>query len=512
MSTSGRIVKNAGFLYAKMGITMFVSLYTTRLILNSLGASDFGVFNIVGGAIAMLGFLNAAMASATQRFMSYAEGEGNKDNKKIIFNISIILNTIIAFIVLILLLIASYFFFNGLLRIDDDRMFAAKVVYGCLIVSTMLTVVNVPYDAVMNSHENMLYYSVIGIIESVLKLIVAFACVYTTFDKLIVYGVLTACIPAITLSIMKVYCHHHYEECVIAPKRYYNSQTLAEMIHFAGWNFLSTFTALISGHGSNLVLNHYFGTTLNAANGVTGQLNGQLQVFGNTLLKALNPVIVKKEGGHERNIMFKFAFTGAKMTVCLYAFFAIPFIIDRDYILQLWLVNVPNFTSEFVQLGVIWVFCDQIGGTLGTVVNAVGRIREINIIHSSLMLFNIFLIGWAFHLGFPPQTMLIISSIISLGKLSATLFYCKKYARMSILLYMNNVFARSLLVITLVYCATYVVWNNLEMGLHRFILVCLFSSTIYTIMFYNVCLVGEERSKIRNMILNLYQRLLKSRK
>ena len=143
-STANRVVKNTGFLYAKMGITMFISLYTTRLILNSLGAADFGIFNIVGGAIAMLGFLNAAMAGATQRFMSYSEGEGNKKKQKSIFNISILLHFFIALAAGIALLIAGYFFFNGILNIPADRIFAAKVVYGSLIVSTMFTVMSVP--------------------------------------------------------------------------------------------------------------------------------------------------------------------------------------------------------------------------------------------------------------------------------------------------------------------------------------------------------------------------------
>ena len=161
MSTANRVIKNTGYLYAKMGVTMFISLYTTRLILNSLGATDFGIFNIVGGAIAMLGFLNAAMASATQRFMSYTEGEGNKEKQKSIFNVSVVLHLLISLLVGVVLLIAGYFFFNGILNIPSDRIFAAQVVYGSLIVSTMFTVMTVPYDAVLNAHENMLYYSIV---------------------------------------------------------------------------------------------------------------------------------------------------------------------------------------------------------------------------------------------------------------------------------------------------------------------------------------------------------------
>ena len=162
----------------------------------------------------MLGFLNAAMASATQRFMSYSEGAGEKEKQKAIFNVSFILHFIISIIVGVALLIAGYFFFNDILNIPENRTLAAKIVYGSLIISTMFTVMTVPYDATMNAHENMKYYAIVGIIESFLKLAVALICVYTIHDKLIVYGILMACIPLITLSIMRIYCHKYYEECI----------------------------------------------------------------------------------------------------------------------------------------------------------------------------------------------------------------------------------------------------------------------------------------------------------
>jgi hypothetical protein len=209
-----------------MGITMFISLYATRLILNSLGASDFGIFNIVGGAIAMLGFLNVAMASATQRFMSYSEGAGDKEKQKSIFNISVILHFFIAIIIGIVLLIAGYFFFHGILNIPVERIHAAQMVYYFMIVSTMLTVMTVPYDAVLNAHENMLYYAVVGIIESVLKLAVALVVVYTLADKLIIYGALMAGISLLVMMIMRVYCHKKYVECEFKPRTYYDNDLM----------------------------------------------------------------------------------------------------------------------------------------------------------------------------------------------------------------------------------------------------------------------------------------------
>lgn len=284
-STANRIIKNTGYLYAKMGITMFISLYTTRLILNSLGASDFGIYNIVGGAIAMLGFLNSAMAGATQRFMSFTEGEGNKEKQKGIFNVSLVLHFCIAIIAGVALIIAGIFFFNGILNIPTERVFAAKVVYGSFIVSTMFTVMTVPYDAAMNAHENMRYYAIVGIVESLLKLSVAFVCVYTLFDKLIVYGSLMASIPLITLTIMRVYCHRHYEECTMNLKHYWDKGLMKEMTSFAGWNFCSSAASFLTMQGMSIVLNMFGGVIVNAAHGIANQVSGMLMVFPITCLK-----------------------------------------------------------------------------------------------------------------------------------------------------------------------------------------------------------------------------------
>ncbi|MCI6526012.1 MAG: MATE family efflux transporter, partial [Bacteroidales bacterium] len=206
MSVAERIIKNTGWLYAKMGITMFVSLWVTRLVLNSLGQSDFGIFNLVGGAIAMLGFLNVALASATQRYMSYSQGEGNSEGVKTVFNVSLMMHIAISLFCGLLLLLMGFVFFRYVLVIPEGRETASIVVYASLVVSTMLTIISVPYDAALNAHENMRYYAFVGIFESLLKLCVAFACVLYGGDRLILYGVLMACIPLVSLSIMLFYC------------------------------------------------------------------------------------------------------------------------------------------------------------------------------------------------------------------------------------------------------------------------------------------------------------------
>ncbi|WP_277235148.1 hypothetical protein [Phocaeicola salanitronis] len=439
-STATRVIKNTGYLYAKMGITMFISLYTTRLILNSLGASDFGIFNIVGGAIAMLGFLNGAMASATQRFMSYSEGEGNKEKQKSIFNVSLVLHFGIAFIVGIVLLIAGYFFFNGILNIPVDRIFAAKVVYASLIVSTMFTVMTVPYDAAMNAHENMKYYAIVGILESFLKLAVAFACVYTSYDKLIVYGSLMACIPLITLTIMRVYCHKHYEECSIRIKKYWDKRLMKEMTSFAGWNFSSVAIIMISAQGQGVVLNHFFGTILNAAQGISSQVNGQLQILSSNMLKALNPILGKSAGAKNEELLIKSTLFGAKYSTALYLLVTIPFFIETPYILKIWLKEIPEWTIIFVRFQLIKTFIEFQFGTFPTAISATGHIRKYTIWSCLFNFFQLPVMYLLFKVGMPPYFLYITSIIFGnvLVYIAAILF-TKKLVGISIIQYVQKV-------------------------------------------------------------------------
>lgn len=438
-STANRVIKNTGFLYAKMGITMFISLYTTRLILNSLGASDFGIFNIVGGAISMLGFLNAAMASATQRFMSYSEGEGNKEKQKSIFNVSFILHLIISLIVGVVLLIAGYFFFNGILNIPEDRIFAAKVVYGSLIVSTMFTVMTVPYDAAMNAHENMKYYAIVGVLESLLKLSVAFACVYTNHDKLIVYGALMACIPLITLTIMRIYCHRKYEECIIAPKIYWNKGLMKEMTSFAGWSFLNSTISILTMQGIAIVLNSFFGVIANAAQGIANQLSGQIMVFSNTMLKALNPVIVKNEGAKERQKMIYAALSGSKFSFLMMCFFSVPFCIEMPFILKFWLKNPPEYAVLFCRLVLIRLSITQLTVTFGTAIGATGKIKNNTIITSMIMMSIIPLSVLFYILGAPVYTIYVLLIAMVILIFFTNLYFGKKLLGLQILLYIKHV-------------------------------------------------------------------------
>jgi len=444
MSTANRVAKNTLILYARMAITVFISLYATRLVLLALGAGDFGVFNVVGGAIAMLTFLNAAMASATQRFMSYAQGEGNEQKQKYIFNVSVLLHFLIAIAVVILLQGAGYILFNGVLKIDPERMDAAKLIFQFLIVSTFFTIVSVPYDAVINAHENMLFVAILGILESILKLSIAFYITYTAFDKLASYGFLMASLTVLLLIIRRIYCHKKYEEVDINIRKYFDKKMFKEMTSFAGWSLLNSATSIITMQGTSIMLNSFFGVIVNAAQGVANQISGQLMVFSNTMLKALNPVIVKSEGGNKRQEMLTASMFGNKLSFLLLAFFAIPVIIEMPYILGIWLKDVPEYAIIFCRLSLIRLSLTQLTVTFSTAIGATGNIKKYTIYRSSLFCLLLPSCYFLFLFGAPPTAIYISLIVMVIALLIVDVYFVNKLCGLSVSIFLKNVIFRCL--------------------------------------------------------------------
>lgn len=510
--TSDRVIKNTGYLYAKMGITMLISLYTTRIILHSLGTSDFGIFSVVGGAIAMLGFISAPMAGATQRFMSYNEGVGDRERQKSIFNISMILHFLLSLIVGLVLLAVGLLFFDGLLNIPAGRSGAARMVYGSLIVSTMFTVMTVPYDAVLNAHENMKYYAVVGIIESLLKLGVAMVVTFTSDDRLAVYGILTACIPLVTLTIMRIYCHGRYPECTISLRRYWDRSLMRDMTSFAGWDFMNSMSSMLTMRGTAILLNVFGGVKVNTAHGIAGQLSGQVMAFSNNMLKALNPTIVKASGAGRNDTMLRAASTGSKLSFAIFAVFAMPFLLEMPYILSLWLGDVPPYAVLFCRLVFIRQMLDQLRVTYITCINATGRIRRMKIVSSIIWFCPLPMCYVLYRYGAPIHTIYVLLIIMIAVHCINTLSFCTRLCGLR----MEQYVARTLMPTVFPAAAALVLMavpvQFMESSIYRLGVVALLSATVYPLFVFHIGLDRHERGQIVTAAGTLTDRLLRREK
>lgn len=382
MSTYHKIIKNSGLLYIRTIVSLIVNIFTTRITLEALGVSDYGLYNVIGGAIGMLGFLSATMSSTTQRFINYAEGAGNTADIIKTLNNSLILHYIIASVSAIILLIAGIFFFNGILNIPAGQQNAAYVVYGCLIISTIFSITITPYDATIIAHENMAFYSILGIVDVLLKLLIAILILYLPAEQLIIYSILLAIESMLLRTIAKTYCRRKYDECKHTDIKNYDKARIKQMATFAGWNMANIATSMISLYGTNVIINHYFGTELNAAMGIATQLSGILMSMSTNMIKALTPALVKAEGGHKRDKMIAMSYTGCKFSLLVLSFLCIPIILYLPYILDLWLKNPPGWTSVFCLISLIAILFDQSTVLLYQSIMAEGHIKEYNFARS----------------------------------------------------------------------------------------------------------------------------------
>lgn len=433
MSTSSRVIKNTIYLYLRMIVSIFVSLYSTRLILQALGEEDFGIFNVIGGSIAMMGFLNSSLSNATQRYTSWALGKGERIAQIKVFNVTIVIQLLIGLLTVGVLLSVMPLLFGDVLNINQNRISEAKIVYYCLIFSSFLTIINVPYEALINAHENMGYYTVVGFIESFLKLTIALLCLYTSTDKLVLYGVLMALLPLITLSIMKVYCHKKYPECIINPSKYFDKEILKSISKFSGWNFLTAISHIASLQGMGLVLNHFYGSILNAAQGISNQVNGLFSTFSQNMMKAINPVITKKTALGEVEISNVYSLSGCKYSSFLFLLIGVPVTININYILKIWLTEVPDWTHTFCIMQFIFLIITQMTSAIGASIYATGKIKHYAVFKSITNILPIFAIYFAFSLGGNPIWLYIpVILFLGVGGNCVILFYAKKECNLSI--------------------------------------------------------------------------------
>lgn len=494
-----------------MGITMFISLYITRLILNSLGASDFGIFNIVGGAISMLAFLSGSMAAATQRFMSYAEGENNEGKKIVIFNTSIVLHLIIAFSVGVLLEIGALFLFDGILNIPENRISSAKIIYHCAVLSTMFTILTVPYDAVINAHENMLYYAAVGVFESMLKLATAFIVVYTLSDKLIIYGIFTAITALIIQLIMRIYCIRHYPECQLKLRNAVDVSILKEMTIFAGWNALSSILGVLSQYGVGVVLNHFFGTIVNAAQGIANQISGQLGALSTNAIKAINPVIVKSAGAHDEAMLYRSTIYGSKTLFFIMSICFLPILANLEPILKLWLVNIPQYTLIFIQLYFIVNLIETLSICQTTAINGVGRIKHYSLAMTVINVLPFLGSLILFSEGFSPEWYYVLLIIAALFKLSSRLYFAAKECRFNFVHMLFNDTLRSAVAFMTGFGVAILINREMVKEASVFFLLCsiLISLLIYVIVFFLLGFNGEERRYIKNLVYSLKNKIIR---
>lgn len=499
MSTGTRVIKNTGYLYIRTIASLLLGVFTTRILLQALGESDFGLYNVVGGSIAMLGFLSASLSSATQRFLNVAEGEGNFEKIRLYFNNSIIIHWALAVIMVVIFIIAGFFFFNGILNIPEGKHIDAIVVYGCLLISTIFSITVVPYEAEINAHENMLFFSLIGIVDVVLRFAIAFVVLYYDSDKLILYAILMAIESFAIRYCCQIYCQSKYRECKNTNLRQcFDRKVIREMTTFAGWNLASTATGMISLFGMNIVVNHYFGTNINAAMGIATQLSGVMMGLSANMIKAVAPVIMKSEGGNQHEKMLQYSYVSCKFSYLIFSFCCIPVLFFIHPILKLWLNEVPQWTAIFCIILIISTLIEQLTVVLYQSIMAGGDIRNYNIAKSIANILPIIISIFMFQFGkYEPYWILINWGIYKsiLGGI-VNVYYAHIKLGLNMRIYNKQVLAPTI-VSSVMICAMFlIITESINLWLVGFMLGTLISLPIY----WSISLTKPERKQILSLI------------
>jgi len=415
-----------------------------------LGTQDFGLFSLIGSVIAMLAFLNGAMALSSQRFLSYSLGAGNFSVLVDTFKTAKYLHILIGFLILCILESLGPILFDSYLTIPEQRLDASKIVFHCVVASTFFTIISVPYDALINTHENMILVAIITLTETLLKLFVAISLSYVDFDKLIFFGAMTAGITVISLIIKRVYCYKTYREVSDVNSKF-QKLLFQKMFSFTAYNTFSTLSGIAKNSGIAVILNIFFSSIINAAYGIANQVNGQIMNFSNMLMKAITPQIVKSEGSHDHQRARKLSVSACKISFLLICFFAFPVIINTPFILQMWLVHVPENTILFCQLFLILSMVGQITLPLFHFVQAIGNIRGYQISLGSLQLLNLPIVYILCKIGLPAYYALLSTIFVEAIAGVLRIYFAHKHGDLVIKKFLCDCIIPSLFLISLAF-------------------------------------------------------------
>lgn len=381
MEPAKRIIINTIAQYTKAIINICLSLYSTRLILHALNVSDYGIYSVVGGVVAMLGFLTNALVITTQRYISYYHGAGKTDYISKIFANSLFLHITIGVVIGSALLVCRQWIVFDVLNIETARLQAADTVYIITVAMLFITIITAPYKALFIARENIVYISVVEIFDGVLKLVIAICISYITIDRLITYAWAMAGVLSLNLIAYVAYAKLHFQEsCIIIKPKQIDRQCIKQLVGFIGWTSYGMGAIACRNQGTGIILNHFFGTVINAAYGISFQVYGAISFIATSILNAMNPQILKAEGGNHREDMLRLAGLESKYSTAFMAMISIPIMIEMPAILSFWLKDVPDHTATFCRFIILAFLFDQITIGLNVANQALGKIKTYTII------------------------------------------------------------------------------------------------------------------------------------
>ena len=437
-SANKRIAKNTLVLYVRMLFTMGISLFTSRVILQTLGVEDYGISSVVGGVISMFTFINAAMVSSTQRYLNFELVRGDANQLRSVFSTSLQIHALIALAIIVLSETVGLWFLNEKLVIPEARMTAAMWVYQCSILSCAVSIMSTPYNAVIVAHEKMSAFAYISILDVSLKLLVVYLLVVLPFDKLIILAILNLLVQLFIRYIYTLYCHRHFPESYFQFR--FNKTLFKEMFGFAGWSFWGNLAAILYTQGLNMMLNIFFGPIVNAARGIAVQVQSAVQQFVGGFQTALNPQITKNYASNNLPQMHSLMFRSARFSFLLLFFLSLPVLMETNFILTLWLKTVPDDAVVFTQIMICISLIYTTANPCIIANQATGKVKIYQMVVGGILLLILPISYVVLKLGAPAYSVFIVHFCIESVAQFSRMYMLRKLIHLPLWQYMKNIY------------------------------------------------------------------------
>lgn len=501
MSDNKRIAKNTLFLYIRMFLIMGVTLYTSRIVLQVLGETDFGLYNVVGGIVMMFTFLNGSLAGATSRFITYEIGRQDYVRLHKIFNVSLLTHIMIALVIVILAETVGLWFLYNKMVIPEGRFDAAFWVFQISVISCVLSITQVPYSAMIIAHERMNIYAYVGIFEVMFKLLIAYLIMISPYDKLVVYAFLLFLVQMMLMIYYRMFCNKHFSGCSLM---FVKDKTMYKhMFVYAGSDIIGNLAVLAQGQGLNILLNMFFGPAVNAARGVAYQVQGAVTQFSGNFMTAVKPQIIKQYAAGKINEMMRLVVHSSCFSYYLMLLLVMPICLEADYILTLWLGEYPDYTVSFLRLVLVLCMIQTLKTPRTTVFHATGKILLPNIVVGTILCLALPVAYVVLKMGFDPNSVFWTAIVSMMLSEVAGIFIMKSLIDCSVRNYVLNVHIRCLIVTGLSLAILLPIYSLMSIqGFAKLIIITLITTLSILLVSYTVGLDKGMRKKINAIIKN----------
>lgn len=509
MKNSNKVILNTAVTYVALLIKLVIGVFTVRLVLQALGEEDYGVYVIVGGIVALLDILNSNMSNTSMRYLAFSLGSKETDDIVVTFNSTLAIHYFIGLLSVLVLEIGGWIMLEYVVNVPPEKMVDARIIYQFMVITTFISIIAVPYDAIINAHEKIWILSLFDVLIGCLSLGIALFLLVYPGDRLIMYG-LCLLLLQVFIRVLKVtFAKKHFPECRKFKKESIKKERIKGILSFTGWNLFGSIAALGAGQLRSIIINFFFGVRLNAAEGVARHVNKPLNMMVTSMTRAINPQIMKSEGGEDHKRMMFIVEIGAKYSSFLFALFGIPILLEAPFLFKIWLKDVPEYAVIFCQMTIICALFEKFTFQITQAISAVGNIKEFQVVGAFANLIYLPIAFFMFKAGFPPVTIYYLFFLSIILNSIIRLYYGNKIAGIIPIEFLRSSVFPVLVPLVVAFVLAFGLRWVMHQGFLRLVLVTIFFCVGFILLFWYIGMNGNERKRWLGLLKQIVDKVFK---